>query len=194
MPLIQTFGHMEFVLKYEKYQHLRENPSSPDSICPSLAESSKLIEHMLTQVIQMHVPVEEDGLTWPMFTHIHIGCDEVYNMAKCSRCKLKNKHDLFVSHVKNITSIVHKVRSNLNVVIWDDMIRQSSLNELKNSGLGTLIQPMLWAYGNNLQNHFNNDMWMRYATVFPTVWTASSFKGAAGYNSFLLKVIFFIFI
>lgn len=181
MPLIQTFGHMEFALKYKEYQHLREKPSSPDSICPSQLESMDLIKHMLTQMIEMHLPTEEDGLVWPSFSHLHIGCDEVYNMGQCSRCKSQNKHHLFVSHIKNITNVIHNRWPHLKVVIWDDMMRSMPLNELKDSRLGDLIEPMIWGYEADLsEQSFPNDMWTRYASVFSTVWAASSFKGSAG--------------
>lgn len=180
MPLIQTFGHMEFALKNEKYQHLRENPLSPDSICPTLRESMNLIEQMLTQMIEMHLPTEEDGLVWPRFSHLHIGCDEVYNLGQCSRCKTKSKNHLFVLHIKNITNFIRNKWPHLKIVIWDDHLRWTPWNELQYSKLGDLVEPMIWAYNANLNDQLTQEMWTKYASVFPTIWTASSFKGSSG--------------
>ena len=35
IPLVQTFGHMEWLLKLERFKHLREEPHYPGSVCPS---------------------------------------------------------------------------------------------------------------------------------------------------------------
>ena len=43
MPLVQTFGHLEFALKLADFQHLREVPDTPQSICPSLNSSLNFI-------------------------------------------------------------------------------------------------------------------------------------------------------
>lgn len=180
MPLIQTFGHMEFALKHKNYQHLREKLTSPDSICPSLKESMDLIEHMLTQMIDMHLPIKTDEYNWPNFTHLHIGCDEVYNMRKCSRCKTKPKHQLFISHIRNITNFIRSKWPHLKVVIWDDMLRLLPLNELQESQLGNLVEPMVWAYDVNFEQKLGHEIWTKYASVFPSVWAASSFKGSSG--------------
>ncbi|XP_055298333.1 hexosaminidase D [Sitodiplosis mosellana] len=185
MPLVQTFGHMEFALKHEQYLNLRETISSPDSICPNRKESMDLIEQMLMQIIEMHLPIEEDGLVWPKFSHLHIGCDEVYNMGQCSRCKSKSKHHLFVSHIKKVTTVIRNRWPHLKVVIWDDMMRSMPLNELQDSQLGDLIEPMIWAYHTNLNENNFHEIWMRYASVFSTVWAASSFKGSAGETAIL---------
>lgn len=50
IPLIQTFGHMEFILKFEKYRHLREVDEFPAVICPSKNESFSVIKEMARQV------------------------------------------------------------------------------------------------------------------------------------------------
>ena len=49
IPLIQTFGHLEFVLKLNDFKHLREVPIYPQSICPSKEESWNLITQMIDQ-------------------------------------------------------------------------------------------------------------------------------------------------
>ena len=49
IPLIQTFGHLEFVLKLDEFKHLREVPIYPQSICPSKDESWRLLTTMIDQ-------------------------------------------------------------------------------------------------------------------------------------------------
>lgn len=50
IPLIQTFGHLEFALKNQEFVHLREVPESPQALCPSLNASFEFIQDMLGQV------------------------------------------------------------------------------------------------------------------------------------------------
>ena len=69
IPLVQTFGHLEFVLKLEQFKNLREEPSYPQSLCPSREEAVNMVRTMVNQIMEIH----RDS------THIHIGCDEVSN-------------------------------------------------------------------------------------------------------------------
>ena len=43
MPLLQTYGHLEYVLKLKEFMHLREDPRYPQVITPCLEESYKLL-------------------------------------------------------------------------------------------------------------------------------------------------------
>lgn len=50
IPLIQTFGHMEFALKHEPWKKLREVPDSPQALCPSRNGSLVFLKEMVKQV------------------------------------------------------------------------------------------------------------------------------------------------
>ena len=50
MPLIQTFGHMEFVLKYKETAALRESAHTPQVIASTSNDSLAIISEMIKQV------------------------------------------------------------------------------------------------------------------------------------------------
>lgn len=50
IPLVQTFGHVEFALKLEKFASLREVPESPQALCPSNNGSIQFVESLIDQV------------------------------------------------------------------------------------------------------------------------------------------------
>lgn len=189
MPLVQTFGHLEFALKLKDFQKLREVPESPQSLCPSFNESLTFIETMITQMVEMHSPpafahsnsTSKEYIA-PNFTHLHIGCDEVFRMGECQRCQSKERNELFLTHVKTVSGFVQRKWPHLKVVIWDDMLRQIPLIDLQNSQIGSLVEPMVWVYAEDIYRFVSVQMWDKFATVFPTVWTASAFKGAHGYT------------
>jgi len=90
--LVQTFGHLEFVLKLKQFAYLREVKQHFQVISPCLNDTyDKLLFKMLDQIIDSH-PEELE--------YIHIGCDEVYFINVNPACKnlesLKNKQDFFI--------------------------------------------------------------------------------------------------
>ena len=119
IPLVQTYGHLEWILKLKKFAHLREAADFPQVITPCLEESYTVIfgkqvspvspevlfhinqqEHsrppcpptdMLDQVIAQH----QDS---PFF---HIGCDEVYYKLMHHSCSAtKGKGDFTKVFIK----------------------------------------------------------------------------------------------
>ncbi|CAH2097012.1 unnamed protein product [Euphydryas editha] len=171
IPLVQTFGHMEHVLKLEQYENLREVRNRPDSICPSRAESQNLINEMIGQIIKFHKEI------FPM-KYIHIGCDEVYNMNKCYQCLKRDlpDTDIYLNQVKVVTNIVKTFSSDTTVLIWDDMLRDIPIGDWERANLK--IEPVYWSYGPNIKvSHINM---MKYHKKFKNIWIASAFKGADG--------------
>ena len=181
IPLIQTFGHLEFVLKLSEYQHLRELPEQPQAICPSRNESVSLIFSMLEQVAKLH----------PHSKRIHIGADEVYYIAKCDSCQTKMSNlwmsasDLFLDHVKRVATFV-KNKLKLKPMMWDDQFRSFPEHVLIQSQIGHLVEIVVWSYTPVLE--LRSDVWNKYLTVFNSVWVASSFKGATGSNQILTDI------
>ncbi|KAJ3643986.1 hypothetical protein Zmor_026665 [Zophobas morio] len=175
IPLLQTFGHLEFLLKLEEFRDLREVPDYPQVICPTHEKTMDLLMEMIDQVVDSH----------PRSKTIHIGADEVYYLGFCDRCanimtKFNlSKNMLFLEHVNGITRRVHKKYPDLKILMWDDEFRSFSLKELKNGDL-RYIQPVVWKYSKDVYEELGPSLWDMYSDVFPNVWVASAFKGATG--------------
>jgi len=50
IPLVQTFGHLEFMLKIDGFQKYREVLEFPQEICPSMDKAVNLVTEMIDQV------------------------------------------------------------------------------------------------------------------------------------------------
>ncbi|XP_063593508.1 hexosaminidase D-like [Penaeus indicus] len=183
IPLIQTFGHMEYVLKLKEFADLREVPNYPQVICPTNNGTIPLIRMMIDQIVEMH-----PDLNW-----LHIGSDEVYNLGECSRCQhfLMNqqfgKNDLFLHHVKTVARYV-KETHDIQPIMWDDEFRKVPLRAIQNAQVGQLLEIMVWKYGDNIMVDLRSDIWEKYSAVFSGIWVASAFKGATRPESYITNI------
>ncbi|XP_040568869.1 hexosaminidase D [Lepeophtheirus salmonis] len=180
IPLIQTFGHMEHVLKLSEFVALREIPSYPQSLCPSKWESFQLVVMMIDQLLSLHPNVE----------YLHIGCDEVYHMGICSKCsdriRRSKTSSLFIDHLLRISSYILTKHPHVKPIVWDDMLRNLPENELK--VLKNAVEPMVWVYVEDIYHFVGKSTWRKYSNVFPHIWAASAFKGAYGERLFLPNI------
>lgn len=113
---------------------------------------------MIAQVVELHqtsAPLrdpqvetigEDEDLLVTKFTHLHIGCDEVFRMGECPKCRSKGNDELFLSHVRAVATLIKKRWPELKIVIWDDMLRRIEVKDLQNSKIGELVEPMVWVY------------------------------------------------
>lgn len=185
IPLVQTFGHFEFVLKLDKYKELREVDRYPQSLCPSHNKTLPLLYEMLQQVIEAH----------PKIKYFHIGADEVYQLGECSRCldtMARNqweKKQLFLAHVAKVAGHIKKIYPSLTILTWYDEFREVPPLEIQESGLDHLIEPVVWKYTTDPESSMPENLWDTYARVWPkSVWIATAFKGATGSDRYYTDI------
>ncbi|KAM8961740.1 hexosaminidase D-like [Pelodytes ibericus] len=177
VPLVQTFGHMEYVLKHEKFRGLREVERYPNSLNPHNAESLPLVKKILSQILDKH----------PMSSWVHIGADEVYHLGEGQDSKAwlnSNKGDLgkmFLDFIKQVVGFLHDRYPDKQQIIWDDMLRKLSIDTIKVSGVTEHVLPMLWIYHANFNIQETETFISKYQeSGFKAIWFASAFKGASG--------------
>ncbi|KAM9598518.1 hexosaminidase D-like isoform 2-T2 [Morphnus guianensis] len=177
VPLVQTFGHVEFILKHEKYQHLREVERFPNSFNPHVPDTLALLKSILSQVIEKH-----RRSTW-----IHIGADEVFHLGEGMDSKnwmSRNKGDtgtMYLKHIKEVLSFITTQYWGLRVLMWDDMLRKISVGALQESGIAKHVSPMVWFYAPDFEAEQIGPFLAKYAeSGFEAVWFASAFKGTTG--------------
>ncbi|XP_051987186.1 hexosaminidase D-like [Xyrauchen texanus] len=177
IPLVQVFGHLEFVLKHQKYFSLREVAEYPNSLNSLAPGSLDLVKEMLTQVMRKH----------PEAKWFHIGADEVRVLGESEDSKRwleANNGDmgkLFLNHVTAVGRFMKETRPKIKLILWDDMLRKLNSNSMQESGLQNIASPMIWNYLPNMDVGEIGNLISKYEQAgFKGVWFASAFKGASG--------------
>ena len=98
-----------------------------------------------------------------------------------------NDHSLFLEHVHRVASYVRN-KKGMIPIIWDDMLRKIQSEKLVESGIGQLVEPMVWVYVEDIDRFIYSFTWSTYAGVFQHIWTASAYKGAFGEQLYVVNV------
>ncbi|XP_007259387.3 hexosaminidase D [Astyanax mexicanus] len=175
IPLVQTFGHLEFVLKHSTFGKLREVHNCLGTLNPHSKQAIALVLDMLHQVMEVH----------PKSTVLHIGADEVYMLGQGEQSKEwlsipgHSIDKLFLSHITTVVEGIRRSYPSLSVIMWDDMLRSMTSDTIKDSGLVGLVQPMLWDYSPVLDVNNSIMLMEKYRSAgLIQQWVASSFKGS----------------
>ncbi|KAJ7306092.1 hypothetical protein JRQ81_010458 [Phrynocephalus forsythii] len=177
IPLVQTFGHVEFILKHDKYRHLREVERFPNSFNPHVPETLALVKSVLRQVLSRH----------PRSHWVHIGADEVFHLGEGVDSKTwMSRHGgdlgkMYLGHIREVVGFIASQPGGFQVLLWDDMLRKISPVALQDSGIAKHASPMLWFYSPDFDTQQIGKYVAKYAECgFKTIWFASAFKGTTG--------------
>jgi hexosaminidase len=113
IPLQQSFGHVEYILRNYKYAALREDQKDFSQVCPSEPElNKKLFTTLYAELIATHNS-----------PYIHIGGDETYLLGHCEKCKKRAAEiglsRLYFDHIKMLCDIV--VSMGKRPIVWADI-------------------------------------------------------------------------
>ncbi|MBL0742983.1 beta-N-acetylhexosaminidase [Chryseolinea lacunae] len=113
IPLQQSFGHVEYILRHPRYKDLREDQKDYSQVCPLKTELNReLFNDLFTELVSTHPS-----------NYFHIGGDETYLLGHCDQCRLKSekegKSKLYIDHIKMLAELV--IRLGKRPVLWADI-------------------------------------------------------------------------
>ncbi|KHN80270.1 Hexosaminidase D [Toxocara canis] len=177
IPLVQTFGHLEWILKLEQFAHLREAAAYPQVICFSSDEAWQLLQEMIDEVMSVHAKF---GMQF-----FHMGADEVFQIGYCNSTleamrRHGSKERAMLWHMARVAEhIKRNADMPVSVLAWHDMLVEVAEDDLRMYRLPDLIEPVLWSYAEDLSQYLSPGTWFALKP-FGKVWGASAFKGADG--------------
>jgi hypothetical protein len=170
IPLQQSLGHVEYILRHKRYAGLAEH-GHIQQLCPSDPGSGKLVADLIDEILDIH----------PDCRLFHIGGDEAYHLGACPRCARKNREDLYLEWIATVASILREKEK--TPVIWDDMLRH--MRPEKRARLKGDVTLMYWQYGPSARSSDEGffEKSREYAHEGWPVVAAAGAKGVNGYFS-----------
>lgn len=148
IPLVQSLGHLEFILRHREYASLREVDNVYTQICPSNEDAVKLVFELIDEVLA-YFPEEE---------FFHIGGDEAWFIGKCAECAEKKEKageiGMWLSHETRIMKYL--IGKGKRPVVWDDIFWKEP-SKIHTSGLPKEVVLMSWNYAVGVSAKNGND-------------------------------------
>jgi len=110
IPLLQTFGHGEYVLQHEAYHAFRENPTRHDCYCTSNPDVRQFLRRWIREYLELFGELH----------FFHFGGDEAYVFGSCPICSPRTRNDLYAEHINALAEELLPLR--IRPGIWCDMI------------------------------------------------------------------------
>lgn len=114
IPLLQTIGHAEYVLRNKKYFSFREDPEYYDCYCTTNPEVRKFLKTWIREYLDLFGEIR----------YFHLGGDEVYRFGTCPKCSARvaavGANQLYIEHMTDIAEPL--VKRGIRPGIWSDMI------------------------------------------------------------------------
>jgi hypothetical protein len=113
IPLFQTLGHCEYVLKHPAWMHLAEAPGRIEQYCPNHPALLPFLHRWIAEHLEVFGPVER----------FHVGMDEAVLLGACPTCSAEvarhGEHGLFVRHLRAVVAPL--LAQGITPMIWADM-------------------------------------------------------------------------
>lgn len=113
IPLVQTYGHLEFALSHKELAHLRETPEIVSKICTRNPAGRELVRTLMSEILSYH---EADP-------YIHLGADEVGNSGWCDACaqRISDVGPVRVWAEHELPFLEWVIARGKRPMVWDDV-------------------------------------------------------------------------
>ena len=145
IPLMQTFGHGEYVLAHDRFKPLRERPDRKDCYCSSNPEARKFLKTLLHEYLDLF------GAGVRRF---HLGGDEAWVYRSCAKCKARKPAELYFEHLEAVSAELRA--KGVRPGVWHDMLRRFDETGAVYADLPKDFAIWYWDYGT-----FENGAWAR---------------------------------
>ncbi len=114
IPLMQSLGHLEFILGKRKYAHLREAPDLTEHLDVTNPGAVPFLEKIFDEIIDVIKPAH----------YFHMGGDETWQLGNSPRCQPLlqkiGRGGLYLQHMRPLWA--HLRQRGLTPVIWADIV------------------------------------------------------------------------
>ncbi len=114
VPLLQTLGHSEYVLRHERYRPLRELPDRVGQYCARNPNVRTFLARWIDEYLDLFGSIR----------YFHLGADEARMLGCCDTCRAyaeKNSiSQLYIDHINAIARVV--ADRGVTPGIWADML------------------------------------------------------------------------
>ena len=138
MPLLQSLGHVEYILEHERYAHLSEDREDVSQYCPSNNNAFEFFKAQADEIIEL----------FPESKYFHVGADETHLLGHCRRCRGRVKKgedalDIYLEHMNKVWS--YTMDRGYTPIFWDDIVaRDFSPDRIRRIPKGVAV--MYWLY------------------------------------------------
>ncbi|MHC4295512.1 MAG: family 20 glycosylhydrolase, partial [Planctomycetota bacterium] len=114
IPLQQSLGHLNYLLRHDAYAGIREESEVMDQMCPLNPKSFETFTELAEDILSLH----------PDAKFLHVGGDETWHLGVCPKCsdaaERIGKGGLYGTYMKKVLEWV--VERGLRPIIWNDII------------------------------------------------------------------------
>ena len=122
IPLLQSFGHLEYLLSDPACRKYSESQTDFSQICPLNDEAFELWKKVFDEMRALH----------PDSEYFHIGGDETRQLGKCPACSEfvedHSREELFFHHISRVCQ--YAVEQGCRPMLWHDMLARSGRFDL----------------------------------------------------------------
>ena len=114
IPLVQTFGHLDHILKEPALASIREIHNSPSQLCPRNPASLSYIKGMIDEYCALH----------PNSKYFHLGGDETRQLGQCPECSaFVRKYGIARLYSDLMNEVIDYIcEKGMTPLIYDDML------------------------------------------------------------------------